>query len=112
MKAERHYSNACLDIFEDESRDRLMTVQEIVEQFWKNFEEASTDKDIRQAFKTKEALLELDVKLGDFAETRIEVGNYQQKVKDKYEYLDFLDATQVMDIIEKFKRKYSYIAQV
>ena len=54
-----------------------MTVQVVVEQFWKTFEEASTDEDIRQAFKTEEALLELDVKLGDFAETRIEVGNYR-----------------------------------
>ena len=49
----------------------------VVEQFRKNFEEASNDDDIRQAFRTKEALLDLDVKLGDFAETCIEVGNYR-----------------------------------
>ena len=71
-----------------------------------------TDEDIRQAFKTGESLLELDVKLEDFAETRIEVGNYWQIVKDKYDALDFLDATQVMKIIEKFKIKYPNIALV
>jgi len=52
------------------------------------------------------------VKLGDFAKTCIEVGNYRQKVKDKYDALDFLDATQVIEIIEKFKKKYLYIALV
>ena len=57
-------------------------------------------------------MLELDVKLGDFAETRIEVGNYRQKVKDKYEALYFLDVTQVTEIIEKFKVKYLDIALV
>ena len=51
-------------------------MQAIVEQFQKTFEEASTDEDIRQAFRTEEILLEVDEKLGDFAETRIEVENY------------------------------------
>ena len=69
LEAERHYSDACLDIFEDDSRDKLMIVQEVVEKFRKNFEEASTDNDIRQAFKIEEALLDLDVKLRDFAKT-------------------------------------------
>ena len=41
----------------------------------------------------EEALLELDVKLRDFVETRIEVGNYRQKVKDNYEALDFLNVS-------------------
>lgn len=71
-----------------------------------------TDKDIIQAFKTEEALLELDVKLEDFAETRIGVGNYQKIVKHKYETFDFLDSTQLMEIIEKFKRKHPNIALV
>ena len=47
-------------------------------------EEASSDEDIGQAFKIEEALIELDTKLGDFAETWIEVDNYRQKVKEKY----------------------------
>ena len=70
-----------------------------------DFEEASKDEEIRQPFKIDEALLDLDVKLGDFAETHIEVGNYRQKVKEKYEALDFLDATQVIEIIKKFKSR-------
>ena len=31
----------------------------------------------RQAFRIEEALLELDTKLGDFAETQIKVDNYR-----------------------------------
>ena len=31
LEAERQYSDACLDIFEDDSRDKLMTVQLVVE---------------------------------------------------------------------------------
>ena len=33
LKARRHYNDACFDIFEV-SRDRLMTVQAVVENFW------------------------------------------------------------------------------
>lgn len=105
LEVEKYYSDVCLDIFEDDSRDKLMTIEAVVEKFQKAFEEASNDDDIRQAFRTKEALLDLDVKLGDFMETCIGVGNYRQKVKDKYEALDLLDVAQVMEIIEKFKRK-------
>ena len=60
----------------------------------------------------EEALLELDVKLRDFTETHIEVGNYRQKIKEKYNALDFLDATQITDIFEKFKGKYLDITLV
>ena len=60
----------------------------------------------------EETLLELDAKLKVFAKTHIEVANYRQVVKDKYDVLDFLDATQVMEIIEKFKRKHPNIALV
>ena len=77
MEAEKNYSDACLDIFEDDSRDKLIIVEAVVEQFCETFEEASNDDDIRQAFRIEEALLDLDVKLGDFAETCIEVGNYK-----------------------------------
>lgn len=112
LEAEKHYSDACLDIFEDDAREKLITVQVLVEQFQRTFEEASNDDDIRKVFRTEEALLDLDVKLRDFAETRIKVGNYKQKVKDKYEALDFPDAAQVTKIIEKFKGKYPKIALV
>ena len=112
LEVEKHYNDACLDIFEDDSREKVMTIEEFVEKFQNNFEETSNDDDIRQAFKTEEALLDLDVKLVDFVETCIEVGNYRQKVKEKYEALDLLDATQVIEIIEKFKRKYQDIALV
>ena len=61
-----------------------MPVEVVVENFRKTLEEASSDEDIRQAFRKEEALMELDTKLGDFAETQIEVDNYRQKVKDKY----------------------------
>ena len=67
--------------------------KKLLNNFGRILKKYSTDEDIRQAFKIEEALLELDVKLGDFAKTRIEVGNYQKKV------------TQVMEIIDKFKRK-------
>ena len=51
-------------------------------------------------------MLELHVKLEDFVETHIEVGNYWKIVKDKYVALDFLGSFQVEDTIEKFKRKH------
>ena len=60
----------------------------------------------------EEALLELEVKLRDFAKNHIEVGNYKQKVKEKYEALDFPDAAQVTEMIQKFKGKYPYIVLV
>ena len=90
----------------------MMTIEVVVEQFWNKFEEYSTNDDIRQAFKTKDTLLYLDMKLGDFGETHIEVGNYRKKEKDKNEVLNFLDATRVTEIIEKFKTKYPDIALV
>ena len=80
--------------------------------FWKTFEKASNDDDIRQAFRIEEALLDLDVKLRDLVETHIDVGNYRQKIKGKYEPLYFPNATQVIEIIEKYKGKYPNIALV
>ena len=72
--------------------------------------EASSDEDIGQASITEEALVELDAKPGDFAETRIEVDNYRQKVKDKYLALSLSDATKITEMIKKFKGKCSNIA--
>ena len=80
-----------------------------MENFKKTLEEASHDEDIRQAFKIEEALLELDTKLRDFAKTRIEVDNYRQKVKDKYEALDLPDVAIITEMIEKFKGKHPNI---
>ena len=54
-----------------------MLVEVVVYNFKKTLEEASSDEDIRKAFRIEEALLELDTKLGDFTETRIEVDNYR-----------------------------------
>ena len=54
-----------------------MPVEVVVENFKKALEEASSDEDIRQAFRVEEALLELDTKLRDFAETQIVVDNYK-----------------------------------
>ena len=84
LEAEKLYSDACLDIFEGEEREKLLPIEVVVENFRKTLEEISSDEDIRHTFRTKEALIELDAKLGDFTETRIEVDNYRQKVKDKY----------------------------
>ena len=81
-----------------------------MENFRKTLEEASSDKDIRKAFRIEEALLELDTKLGDFAKTRIEVDNYRQKVKDIYKSLDLLDVAKITKMIEKFKGKHPNIA--
>ena len=46
--------------------------------------------------------MELDTKLGDFAETQIEVDNYRQKVKDKYQALHLPNVTKITEMIEKF----------
>ena len=81
-----------------------------MENFRKTLEEASSDEDIRQAFKKEEALLELDTKLGDFVETQIEVENYKEKVKEKYDALDISDSTKISEMIEKFKGKHPNIA--
>ena len=72
LEAEKLYSDTCLDIFEDEEWEKLLPIEVVVENFKKTFEEASSDEDIWQAFKTEEALLELDTKLGDFDDTWIE----------------------------------------
>ena len=80
-----------------------MPVEVVVEKFRNTLEEASSDEDIRQAFITEEALMELDTKLGDFAETRIEADNYRKKVKDKYQALSLPDVTKITEMIEKFK---------
>ena len=78
--------------------------------FKKNLEEASSDEDIQLAFRTEEALLELDIKLGDFSYTLIKVDNYRQKVKNKYEALDLPNAAKITEIIDKFKGKHPNIA--
>ena len=57
-------------------------------------------------------MLELDTKLRDFVDTCIEVDNYRQKVKDKYDTLDILDVAKITEIIEKFKAKHLDIALV
>ena len=46
LEAERHYSDACLDIFEDEEWEKLFLVEVVVKNFKKTFEEASSDEDI------------------------------------------------------------------
>lgn len=56
--------------------------------------------------------MELDTKLEDFATTRTEISNYQLVVNDKYEALDFPNAIQVTEIIEKFKNKHRNITLV
>ena len=77
LEAEKLYSDACLEIFEDEEWQKLFLVEVVVDNFRNTLQEASSDEDMRQAFKTKEALMELDAKLGDFAETWIKVDNYR-----------------------------------
>ena len=69
LEAERHYSDACLEIFEDEEQEKLLPIEVVVENFKNILDEASSDKDICQAFRIEEALLELDTKLGDFSDT-------------------------------------------
>ena len=46
LEAERHYSDACLELFEDEERENLLPIEIVVENFKKIFEEASSDEDI------------------------------------------------------------------
>ena len=84
LEMERYYNATCLEIFEDESKTKIFAMQSVVQQFRGIFEDASSDDDISQAFKTEEVLLELDTRLEDFAGTQIEVSNYRQLVKDKY----------------------------
>ena len=69
LEVEKLFSDACLDIFEDEERVKLLPVEVVVDNFKKTLEEESSDEDIKQAFRIEEALLELDTKLRDFAET-------------------------------------------
>ena len=68
-----------------------------MDNFKKTLEEASSDKDIRQAFRIEEALLELDTKLGYF-------------VEEKYEALDLPDVANITNMIEKFNGKHPNIA--
>ena len=46
LEAERYYSDVCLEIFEDEEREKSMPIEVVVERFRKIFEEASNDEDI------------------------------------------------------------------
>ena len=71
--------------------------------------EVDDEEHIQKSLKNEEALLELDTKLGDFADTQIEVHNYRRKVKDKYEALDLPDVAKVTKIMEKFKGKHPNI---
>ena len=87
-----------------------MPIEDVVGNFRRALEEISSDEDIKQAFRTEEALIELDAKLGDFAETRIEVDNYRQKVKDKYQALSLPETVKITEMIEKFKGKHPNIA--
>lgn len=52
-----------------------MPIEVVVESFKNIFVEATNDEDIYQAFRIEEALLELDTKLRDFADTQIELDN-------------------------------------
>ena len=110
LEEERHYIDACLDIFEDEEWENLLLAKVVVENFNKIFEEASSDEDIHQAFRIEEGLLEWDTKLGNFTDTWIEVDNYRQKVKDKYDASHLLGAEKITNIMEKFKGKHPNIA--
>ena len=76
LEVEKLYSDACLDIFEDEEQEKLLLVEVVVEKFRKTLDKVASDEDIRQAFRIEEALLELDTKLGDFVKTWIKVDNY------------------------------------
>ena len=100
----------CLDIFEDDEHEKLLPIEVVVENFKKTLEEASSDEDIRQAFRTEEALLELDTKLEDFADTQIEVDNYRKNIKEKYEALGLLNVANFFEIIDKFNGKHPNIA--
>ena len=51
-------------------------------------------------------MLELDAKLEDFMDIRIEVSNYRQVVKNKYDPLDLSKVNEVKEIIDNFKRKH------
>ena len=110
LEAKKLYSDACLDIFEVEEWEKLFPIELLVDNFKNTLEEASSDEDIRQAFRIEEALLELDTKLKDFAKTWIEVDNYRQKVKDKYEALDLLYAAKITKMIEKFNGNHPNMA--
>ena len=87
MEEKRYYNVVSLEIFEVESKTKIFVLQLVVQKFGGTSKEAFLENDIRQAFKTEEALLELDTKLENFVMNQIEVSNYQQLVKDKYEDL-------------------------
>ena len=93
MEAKRHYNINFLEIFEDESKSKLIVTQVVVQQFWGTLKNALSNEEIIQTFKTREVLLELHTKLEDFVDTRIKVGNCQQLVKEKYGALDFLESS-------------------
>ncbi len=110
MEEDRHYNDACLDIFEDVEQEKLFPIEIVVDNFRKIFLEVVDDKDIQQAFRIEEVLLELDTKLRDFVDTQIEVDNYKQNVKEKYEALDILDVAKIVEMIEKFNGRHPNIA--
>lgn len=76
LEAEKYYNDAYLDILEDESRNKFILVQLVVQQFWRTFEDASLEEDIRQAFKMEKVMLELETKLDDFSFICREISNY------------------------------------
>ena len=87
-------------------------MQKVVQKFRDTFKNASLGDDVWQTFKTEETLLELDTKLDNFVGIRIEVSNYWQVVKGKYDSSDLPEASEVEKIIEKFKRKHPKIILV
>ena len=77
-----------------------------MENFKKTLEEASSDEDIRQAFRIEETLMELDTTLGDSVEIRIEVDNYRKKVNEKYQAFYLPNVAKTTKMIDKFKGKH------
>ena len=105
MEEDKYYNATSLQIFEYEWKTKISSMKIVVKQFNNIFENTLLVDYVRQVFKIEEALLELVTKLEDFAYTRTEVSNYWQVVRDKYESLDLLEASEVVEIIEKFNRK-------
>ena len=46
LEVERHYRDACLEIFEDDEWENLLPIEVVVKNFRKIFEEVSNDEDI------------------------------------------------------------------
>ena len=103
LEADKYYNAASMEIFNNDSREELGSLEVVVQQFRASFERVKDGIDIQQIFKMEEVLKELDSQLDKFVGVRQEVRDFHKEVRNKYQALNLPKPQEVASLIEKFK---------